>query len=217
MGDALRGREIPGDADGIAGTSKIAGSHLGTAGDDNPIDYWRSGRGLSNITPQGKAWPEGEGFRDFLSGLIGLDTVLEFGCGIGRLAPCFDPEQYVGVDVSPFALERARSNHPKYRFDLIGETDPLPLANITLAHTVLLHVPDDALGSVVARFESTLVIVSEILGRHWRRSGNPPVFNRELEDYQAAFAPRYRLVERHEWPYPHYGDTNLTVMKFVRC
>jgi len=178
------------------------------------LDFWRSPAGLDYITPAGKAWPEGDRFSAFLASLIGESSVLEFGCGPGRLAGCFDPDRYVGVDVSEHAIAAARRANPSHRFAVIGEVDPLPPADVTLAHTVLLHVPDEALPGVVARFESETVIVSEILGRHWRRQGNPPVFNRDLSDYGAAFLPRYRIATRQVWPYPHYADTNLSVMRF---
>lgn len=174
-------------------------------------EYWRSGAGLSNITPQGKQWPEGEGFGTFLVGLIGDASVLEFGCGVGRLAGLFAPERYTGIDICPEAIERAQSAHPAHRFTLDGE---LPAADVTLLHTVLLHVPDGELGKLISRLSSPRVLVSEILGRHWRRSGDPPVFNREAEEYGAVFAPSYRLVSTETRPYPHYRDTDLTVLEF---
>ena len=141
---------------------------------------------------------------------------MEFGCGIGRLAGLFDPGRYVGVDISAHAVAAARCAHPWHRFEVIGASDPLPPADITLVHTVLLHVPDALLPDVIARFESETVIVSEVLGRHWRRPGNPPVFNREMSDYGAAFLPNYMIATRQTWPYPHYADTNLSVMRFGR-
>jgi len=162
-------------------------------------------------------WPEGDGFPEFLSGLVGEGSVLEFGCGIGRLAGCFDPECYLGVDVSTFAIAEARLLRPSHRFQVIDDAKSLPASDVTLAHTVLLHVPDDALQAVVDRFESPRLIISEILGRHWRRTGNPPVFNREMSDYEAVLSPRYRLTGRHFRPYPHYADTMLTVMEFAKC
>lgn len=162
-------------------------------------------------------WPEGEGFPEFLSALVGEGSVLEFGCGVGRLASCFDPGCYLGIDVSAFAIAEAMMLRPSHRFQIIDEAVPPPDADVTLAHTVLLHVPDDALQAVVDRFESPRLIISEILGKRWRRTGNPPVFNREMSDYEAALLPRYRLTGRHFRPYPHYAGTMLTMMEFARC
>lgn len=182
-------------------------------------EYWRSGAGLGNITPRGKLWPEGPQFPAFLQNAVGDVTVLEFGCGIGRLARLFPPSRYVGADICAQALARAAVAYPAHRFVLIADDDdpPLPEADTTLAHTVLLHVPDDRLAATVERFQSHRVIVSEILGRGWRRDGDPPVFNREAHDYAAAFAPRYRLMQVKTLPYPHYPKADLSMMEFERC
>ncbi len=174
-------------------------------------EYWRSGAGLANIAPPGK--PEGDDFPAFLTGLVGSQTILEFGCGPGRIAKLFDPARYVGVDICAKAIEMARDRLPHHRFMLLEEGDYLPEAGVTLLHTVLLHVPDEALRPLIERLRSPRVIVSEILGRQWRRGGNPGVFNREADDYVTAFAPR-RLHARHDRPYPHYRDTNLTALEF---
>lgn len=182
-----------------------------------PAEYWRTGAGLKNITPRGKAWPEGEGFGAFLLDLVGDDHLLEFGCGTGRLAVLFAPDRYTGVDICAGALARAGVTLPDHRFVLIGEHAPLPVADVTLFHTVLLHIPDDELHAVVERIHSRRVIVSEVCGRHWRRDGLPPVFNREPAEYAATFAPRYRLMQVRTRPYPHYVNTDLTVMEFERC
>lgn len=178
------------------------------------FDYWASGSGLENITPRGKAWPEGDDFSAFLAEVVGDVTVVEFGCGIGRLAGIFDPRRYLGLDICPAALMRARAARPEYEFVEIDDEVVLPSRAVTLVHTVLLHVPDECLERTIGRFASERVIVSEILGRHWRRGGNPPVFNREIGDYEAAFAPRYHLVGERRRPYPHYRDTDLSIMEF---
>lgn len=182
------------------------------------LEYWRSGQGLSNITPQGKVWPEGEEFATFLTELLTGEIVAEIGCGLGRLAPCFQPDNYVGVDICPQAIGKARERHPDHAFHTIGEVEALPMASVALLHTVLLHVPDKVLPEFVARLTPyPRVVVGEILGRHWRREGNPPVFNRELEDYVEAFrAEGFQLSAAHEILYSHYQNTNLTVMDFQR-
>ncbi len=180
------------------------------------LDFWRSEQGLEHITPRGKQWPEGDGFPRFIRRIAG-ENVLEFGCGIGRLAECFDPAQYVGVDVSAHAVSLARKRLPQHLFFVVGDSEKLPTTTTTLAHTVLLHIPDGHLGATVARFTSPRVLVSEILGRSWRRTGEPPVFNREAEEYASAFAPRYKLASSTTRPYPHYTETYMTLLEFEAC
>lgn len=180
------------------------------------FEYWSSGRGIRNCTPIGKRWPEGESFAEYLVKLIGNRSILEFGCGVGRLAGLFDPKLYVGVDVASRALFIARHDFPRHRFMLIGGYPILPDTEVTLAHTVLLHIPDDKLRPTVSHFRSNIVYVSEILGRQWRRDGDPPVFNRELDEYRSVFEPEYRLSAVVHRPYPYYPETALTIMTFIK-
>ena len=131
------------------------------------------------------------------------------GCGTGRLCEAFPPDQYVGIDISEAALASARWNHRGYRFELpdgqIGDT--------ALLYTVLLHIADDDLADFVAAIPARRVVVAEVMGRAWRREGNPPVYNREPAEYEAAFSDR-ALVEVVERPYLHYPDTTIAFMVF---
>lgn len=180
-------------------------------------EFWTSGMGINCITPGGKARPEGEGFDEFLKSLIGDDYILEFGCGIGRLAGLFKPTNYVGVDISRDAVFAARDAHPSHPFKIIDHNSRLPYADVLLAHTVMLHIDDLELPVIIDRFQTKRIIISEVMGRKWRRDGNPPVFNREPGDYEKAFAPRYSLSRMIQRPYPHYQNTDLTVLEFHKC
>jgi len=180
-------------------------------------EYWASGRGLGHITPPGTTWPEGGDFPAFLADLLTGEAVVELGCGTGRLAGCFPAARYVGVDVCPDAVIAAGARHPAHQFQVIAPGGRLPWGTCILAHTVLLHVADDDLPGIISTFATPRVMISEILGRKWRRDGEPPVFNREESDYvDVMTAARYRLDARHDWPYQHYRDTDLTVLDFRR-
>lgn len=183
----------------------------------NPFHYWASGAGLSQVTPHDLPLPEGQDFPEFLKSAVGGRNVVEFGCGPGRLAGFFDPARYLGVDICAAALERAAQERPQHQFKLIDDVDNLPSADVVLCHTVMLHIPDELLAKTIGRLASDAVIISEILGRKWRRDGEPPVFNREAMEYALAFGQfGYVLASHVERPYPYYRDTNLTVMEFRR-
>lgn len=183
-----------------------------------PEEYWRSGVGIAHITPPGNRSPEGDGFDEVLRDLVGNGVVLDFGCGVGRLAKVFEPDRYLGVDICADAVDIARQMLPWHRFKVLAEGDALPRADVTLIHTVLLHVPDgDPLHALIGRLSSERVVVSEIMGRQWRRGGEPPVFNREATEYGAAFAPAYRLNRIVAHSYPHYRGAELSMMEFVKC
>lgn len=180
-----------------------------------PFDYWKSGQGLAHITPPSNEWPEGEGFRELVASTFFLQDTIEFGCGTGRLAKCFHPELYLGVDISSSAVARASVANPDHSFRTIGSRGVLDKGYCLFAHTVLLHIPDDDLLPTIGRFRQQRIIVSEILGREWRREGNPPVFNRGMMDYEAAFrSVGYKLHSVKFHPYPHYKNTDLELMEF---
>lgn len=180
-------------------------------------EFWKSREALGWLTPGGKLWPEGEDFPDFVAKMFTGEAVVDFGCGAGRLAPCFAAWRYIGVDPSPHAVKFAKVYYPGYRFE-IDHGEDLPDADVLLAHTVLLHVPDGEIGDVVARFHHPRVVVSEILGRRWRRWGVPPVYNRELGDYIDVFAEHGYRADRLQWrPYPHYKRAKLGILEFRKC
>jgi hypothetical protein len=66
------------------------------------------------------------------------------------------------------------------------------------------------------------VVVGEIMARMWRRDGNPPVFNREADEYITLFEKcGFALDYRNEKPYERYknwegGPHNITFLRFKR-
>lgn len=170
-----------------------------------PADYWRGNIRLREITPSGERFPE-VGLFDTL-GRACRGSVFEFGCGDGRLSPAFSPELYAGFDINPAALSAAARANPGYRY--VTEWEP---ADTWLAHTVLLHVPDDEIGPLLARTASYgRVVIGEVMGRRWRRAGDPPVFNRGAMEYVDLVGRE--LVTALAVPYPRY-NCELTMMVF---
>lgn len=170
-----------------------------------PADFWRGNSRLRDITPKGERFPEVGLFETLRRACTG--SVFEFGCGDGRLAPAFSPELYAGFDINPTALAAAAGANPGYRY--VTEWQP---ADTWLAHTVLLHVPDDEIGPLLARTAGySRVVIGEVMGRQWRRPGDPPVFNREAHEYVEMIGRE--LVEVFDVPYPRYR-CDLTILVF---
>lgn len=181
---------------------------------DAVADFWRAQNGVRHITPRGLPRPEGAWIVDHLRALGTGKRVLEFGCGPGRLSCLFSPLLYVGVDINQRSLDEAKVRNSAHVYQLATD-DPLPASDIVLCHTVLLHVPDDELDGAIGRMRAPTVVVNEILGRHWRRDQEPPVFNRDLADYVAAFkAHGYALTGISERIYEHY-DQPMALMEFT--
>ena len=182
------------------------------------LEFWRD-HALENIKPEiGKEYPEGELALNELRDVVGEDEVMEVGCGYGRLAFLFKPENYRGIDVCPAAIEIAKTEHGNYRFDVVRGDEVLPHTAAKFCYTVLLHVPDYDLEGFVSRLVMTSdrVIIAEILGREWRRNGNPPVFNRELAEYEDQFG-KYGMTtcQTTVARYVRYITTEITFMEFT--
>ena len=166
-----------------------------------PSEYWQNNRDLRHLTPVDNRFPEIGLFAALRDACAG--SVFELGCGDGRLSPAFEPGRYCGYDINPAALETARANNPRHRY-----AEDWQEADTILAYTVLLHVPDEAVEAIMERMATyKRVVIGEIIGRKWRTPGDPPVFNRELSEYEATLGPAKRVIDV---PYPHY-KTSLSL------
>lgn len=184
------------------------------------IDFWREDR-LRNVVPPGSTQPEGWDPVDHLATWQYekvYDRILDIGCGYGRLCTAFPPEKYLGIDINPEAVKEARLRHTDYEFREVCFDDPYPPADIGLAYTVLLHIGDRQIESVVARMCNAFeyALVAEILGRKWRIPGQQvPVFNRELHEYESFFSQHgMRLYRVDSKRYHHYPDTDISFLEF---
>ena len=174
--------------------------------------YWASDN-LKNIAPQHHGqYPEGWDPAEVIKMMIkdeNLEKVLDFGCGYGRLCQAFDCDSYLGVDLNPQAIEVARKTYPGYRFMEINIDSSFEKVDVVFAYTVFLHLDDDTLSNILLRLREScqkLLIVAEILGREWRRQGLPPVFNRDLDDYQDLISSRgFKFIGEYRRPYQRYA------------
>ncbi len=188
--------------------------------------FWAQ-EGLSHIIPPGFGeFPEGFDIRETLKGItedLGYESLIDFGCGYGRLCESFAKEKYLGLDVNESALSLARNKYTDYRFELTkGEPR---YADIYLAHTVFLHLKDAEIHAVLRQMRCKFLILSEILGKEWQREGLPPVYNRDLKDYLQILRSHDLILEKHERrPYKRYStspfyqnkNTDLSLLVFKK-
>lgn len=171
----------------------------------SPAEYWRNNDALNHITPARIEFPEVGLFPALQKVCQG--SVFDYGCGYGRLAPAFDPDSYYGMDINDTALDEARKRNPVYSFGKDWQS-----ADTVLAYTVMLHIPDDEIVDLINKMRSyRRIVIGEIMGRRWRRPGNPPVFNREADDYCEIVGRD--LVQIEYVPYPRYKES-LTLLVF---
>lgn len=114
-----------------------------------------------------------------------FERVLEVGCGIGETAALFSPCEYIGIDINPLAVEKARQRLPGHDFRQHDVGMALPAADAVLFYDVLLHVPDDEINDLLAEAatDARKIVIAEMMDRKWRHGGMPPAFNRNPEDY----------------------------------
>lgn len=185
--------------------------------------FWEE-NSIEHIIPKiGQEFPEGWNILEYLSTLFSPEeSLVEVGCGRGRLSKAFSPSHYTGLDISKNALKIASESNPEYKYILSKQ---FPVSKHKLLYTVLLHISDKDIENFIKRLvESTekTLVVAEVMGKDWRRKGDPPVFNREAEVYIELFkANNFELVLHEEKPYLRYKNwkkknTNLHILKFKR-
>ncbi|MBX3583661.1 MAG: class I SAM-dependent methyltransferase [Rhizobiaceae bacterium] len=189
------------------------------------VGFWIT-EGTDHIKPEtGTEFPEGFDVGAALRAHLGDDRpFLEVGCGVGRIASLFAPEEYVGIDVNPRALKLARERLPNHDLRLHDEGYEYPAAATALFYTVLLHVSDADLGDVLKlAARSQRIVIAELMSRKWRRkTGRVPVFNRDASDYiQALSRLGFTLASETKHVYERYNspeyegyDPHLTILSF---
>ena len=144
---------------------------------------------------------------------LGCKTVVDYGCGWGRLAPAFNPSTYLGVDLNPHAIKSAQRRYPKFKnkFVEINIDSKCHRADMYLAFTVFLHLDDDTLSDILKRMHRgcrRYLVIVETLGREWRNeTGDLPRFNRDLEDYvELVEEAGFQFYKQDAKPNPHYSS-----------
>jgi len=182
--------------------------------------FWENA-GLDYIIPNtGTEFPEGfnliEVLRQFISPQM---SVVEVGCGYGRLCPAFAPDKYQGFDINPAAIAHGQNQFPSYNLNLIKPWGPLPKSDVKLAYCTAFHIPDNELARFLSLISSSsdTVLIAELMDRRWRREGNPPIFNREPEEYVTGMlAENFYLTNILKLPYQRYDCEPWNVNRDIR-
>lgn len=189
--------------------------------------FWTES-GLEHIVPEGFGdFPEGFDVKGELKQLvddIGYRSLLDFGCGYGRLCESFEPGKYLGVDINGRAIAEAKKRYAGYRFEH-WQSEPIT-ADVCLSYSVFFHMTDAEIHQALKKMWCKWVIVAELLGKEWRRDGMPPIYSREENDYIQLFRCHDLVMHKHiQRPYKRYADTpwyqnkntNLSFMVFKKC
>ncbi len=183
---------------------------------DVPLNYkkyWTDDN-MQNVIPLGYGdFPEGfhpgELIRDILKD-IPYNKILDFGCAYGRLSRAFDPEKYIGIDLNPNALKKARENNPDYTYIEIDVNSEYPGCDVAFAHTVFLHNDDETLLSILKRLKKAgckYIVVSDVMSKDFHNGFIPPTYHRSLDDYNKLMSEAgFSFVSETKRIYKRYKE-----------
>ena len=147
-----------------------------------------------------------------------MRTVVEIGCGYGRLASAFPVDGYLGLDINPEAIARARTDRPDYRFQSVDFDSPYPDADLYIAYTVFLHIDDANIADINRRVSQVCkkLLIVEVLDREFRtRPSVVPNFVRTRDEYERIF-DGFSLDFEIRKPYRHYPGKDIGYLLFEK-
>lgn len=190
-------------------------------------EYWVRD-GVNHIIPSSEnKYPESSDIKELVKSLadeVGYQSVIDFGCGQGRLCTSFDPEKYLGLDINKEMLLSAQKEYVGYRFE--EATPQVRSADIYFAYTVFSYLTDNELHAALRNMRCKYLIVGEILGREWRNEKIPFSYSRELSDYVQMLRCHDLILQKHiQKPHEEYikapwyegKNTNLSFLVFRKC
>lgn len=102
-------------------------------------------------------------------------SILDYGCGNGRMAELFDHKNYLGVDASKNLIDIATKKHPKYKFKLINPCQvntKYKFENI-ICLAVIHHFPDiKTQKKLISDFFATLTSGGSLTITTWNKKCN---------------------------------------------
>jgi SAM-dependent methyltransferase len=132
-------------------------------------------------------------------------SVLDLGCGDGNLLSLLEVPDYVGADISPAALARCRTRHPRHRFVPFDALDAEPAADLAMCIDVIFHLVEDAvfartLHALFSHATRFVLIYASNVESEWPAAH---VRHRRFSDHVAVAWPEWRLLAHLPNPHPY--------------
>jgi Methyltransferase domain len=156
---------------------------------------------------------------EILNGFIAenqIDSVMEFGCGDGNQLGLLKCPQYIGVDISPTAIESCRKKYaadPTKRFLLADLNGRYPSATMAMSLDVIYHLTED---QVFAEYMNTLFNSSNRYVAIYSSNGAPVtsntvtwpphVLHRRFTDWVDQNAAGWKLINKIPNRYAYSRD-----------
>jgi SAM-dependent methyltransferase len=215
----------------MAASERIdGGPHNMTDSENNfsSADYWERRYlrgGVSGAGSAGALATYKTGFLNWTLKRLGINSIIDFGCGDGEQVRMLACKNYTGVDVSPHIIEKCRSKYQRrkdWRFFTFDEqSDYSGVYDAAISIDVIFHiVEDDIYHDYMSRLfknsRNTVIVYSS----DWdARTADAHVRHRWWSKWVANQAPEWTISERHANPYPYREDNqmNTTFASFALC
>ena len=174
-------------------------------------EFWLHERSHAHVNPNPDI-----GIQDIVD--LSMGSVLDFGCGFGKLTPYF--ADYLGVDINQDRVEACQEKFMEKRFDLIESHRDLRLfrCQTLIANNVLHHVDDNEILPMLDSFRICARYV--VQGNHvtengkFPRSGQVTSHNRTFLQYEELFNEAGFHLNICQTVYnPHYRE-NFHIMRW---
>lgn len=170
--------------------------------DQQDQKYWKNNKKLRNIVSirlRSIVNRSNFSLTKNIKSIVGNSSILDFGCGYGRLTKNFDKKGYLGIDINPFGIQKARKSNPDYCFLIDNKLPSNRKFDYILFYTVILHMSDLAIKNLNVDIKRIIIaesIVEKRLGRGeiGRKKKTPrkfPAYGRKLQQYLDIF-PGYK-------------------------
>jgi hypothetical protein len=180
---------------------------------DSSGDYWQKRYERGETSGSGSYGRLAEFKADVLNAIVAersVTTVIEFGCGDGAQLSMMRYPSYLGVDVSPAAVEVCRKKFAGDATKSFMTLDDFhrtrPAAALGLSLDVVYHLVEDTVFDRYMRdlFESAQRWVAIYSSNSDRIIDPAPhVRHREFTRWIEQHAPDWQLVKTYRNPYPH--------------
>jgi SAM-dependent methyltransferase len=175
-------------------------------------EYW-DGRYQQGWTPVPEKVPLQEYKATYINNFIAfrrLKSVLDLGCGEGTQSHLMVCDRYIGADVSPTAIKKARKANLDKEF-LVLPTD-LPSVDITISLDVIYHLVynddyQEYMNTLFDRAEQYVIMYTSDPNKGWPQ---PPTHIRHRNVVQWALdnTTGFELYAYEKNPFPYFVGAN---------
>lgn len=157
----------------------------------DPLTYWNeAGKTYAARFDSGRYVEQEKAIAAYLASLD-FDTVLDVGCGFGRMRDLTGSASHVGIDIAPTMIAAARKRYPGAKFvkTTLSAYKTDDKYDLVLAVEFLMHVPPAQVKAAVTKLLS--LSAKHVVAVDWTEPvSRPTAPHNFLHDYRRLFGRR---------------------------